>query len=386
MKKLFAAALAVFMILQPSSVNAVDGVGGGAGFDSLTEVPFVAGIDSEIPLSFFVQNLGDRDVQLSLGGETPAGISYVPDRDEVILGPGEVSNYGFNLRVDSGTPPGNYELIPTIRPELEIDSEEGSTFIPGISGQVVAKVVGASAFVRVRAQNFFTNEPVEGNLSLLYADTPTLPFKIAETEDSVLDATVVPGNYVARFDVPGLQTVEKEFSILEGEEKLVVLEVKALQFTLASVQPIVDGDGNVFAADIVAAVRNDLTRIEAPTSIETEVFRDGSLVETITLAEFAEFPEGVSQQRLSYTPEGGFTSGLWEFVFKLRSVEFTLEAPERDSFRVPSFWERNFWSILTGLAILVLIGLALPRKWWFWLIGKLRRDREDEESSVVESR
>ncbi len=371
--------IGVFLLI-PSSASAIDGIGGGASFDALTEIPYVAGLDSEIALGFFVQNLGDSEVQISLGGETPAGISYVPERETVLLRSGAVTNYEFNLRVGKETPPGEYELVPTIRPQINTQSEEGSTFIPGISGQVVAKVIGASAFVRIRAENFFTDEPVVGNLSLLYADTPTLPFKIAETEGSVLDATVVPGNYIARFDVPGVQTVDREFSIREGEDKLVVLEIKALQFTLASAQPIIDGDGNVFAADIVAAVRNDLTRIEAPTSIEMDVLNDGNLVETVTLAEFPEFPEGVSQQRLTYTPEGGFSSGLWEFGFKLKSVDFVLEAPEMDSFVVPSFLARNLWTILTVMAFLVLIGLAVPKRFWFLLFKKRRKDEDEEES------
>ena len=380
MRRTLAAIASIFSLMFPSSASGIDGIGGGAGFDALSEVPYVAGIDSEIPLEFFVQNLGDTDVSVSIGGETPPGISYRPVQDEIVLGPGQSTNYRFALQVGEETPPGEYELVPTVRPEIEIEGE-GSTFIPGIAGQIVAKVIGASANVRIRAENFFTDDPVVGNLSLLYADTPTLPVKIAETEDSVLDALVVPGNYIARFNVPGLQTVEEEFSIAEGEDKLVVLEIKALQFTLASAQPLVDGDGNVFAADLLAAVRNDLARVEAPTSIEVDVSRNGTLQETLTLAEFAEFPEGITQQRVTYAPEDGFSSGLWEFQFRLRSTDFFLEAPQVDSFTVPSFFERYFWTFMTVLGILVLVGFALPRKFWFWLLARVKRREDDEEDT-----
>lgn len=365
--------------------SAVDGIGGGASFDSQSVYPFVAGVTSEIPLEFFVQNLGDGPVEISMGGETPAGLSYVPLQEDIILNPGGVTRYGFAVRVGEETPPGEYELIPTLRPQIDVDSDGGSTYLPGIAGQLVAKVVGASADVRIQARNFFTDTPVKGTLSLFYADTPTLPVRIAETEDSVLEAKVVPGNYVARFDVAGLQTVEEEFSIIEGETKDIVIEVRGLQFTLASAQPRTDRDGNISAAELVAVVRNDLTRIEEPASLEVDITRDGTPVETLVMAQYPELAEGVTQQTLSYTPDGGFAGGLWEFQFKLQSTDFVLEAPEVDSFRVPSFIENNLWTILTVLAFIVLIFLALPKKVWWWLLSKIRKKEEEDvqEKSAV---
>lgn len=380
MRKLFVGIVGLLMVIFSTvSSAAVDGIGGGAGFDSQSVYPFVAGVTSEIPLEFFVQNLGDGPVEISMGGETPAGITYVPLQDEIILNPGGVTNYGFAVQVGEETPPGNYELVPTLRPQVEIESEGGSTYLPGIAGQLVARVVGASADVTIQARNFFTNTPVNGTLSLFYTDTPSLPVKIAETEEQLLESKVVPGNYVARFDVAGLQTVEEEFAILEGESKDIVIQVRGLQFTLASAQPRTDRDGNVIAAELVAVVRNDLTRIEAPATLEVDITREGDPVETVVMAQYPELAEGVTQQTLSYTPDGGFSGGVWEFQFKLRSADFVLEAPEVDSFRVPSFIENNLWTILTILAFFVLILLALPKKFWWWLLAK-RRKREDEDA------
>lgn len=371
-------------VLSPLSASAVDGVGGGAGFDSKSEYPFVAGVESEINLDFFVQNLGDSAVEVSIGGETPAGISYVPTQEDIVLSPGGVTDYDFAVRVNPETPPGEYELIPTIRPQVDIDSDGGSTFLPGIAGQLVAKVVGASANVSISAKNFFTDTPVRGTLSLFYADSPGQPVKIAETEEAVLEQLVVPGNYVAKFDVAGLQTVEQEFSILEGESKEVVIEVRGLQFTLASAQPRTDRDGNIVAAELVGIVRNDLTRIEDTASMEVGITRDGDPVETLVMAQYPELAEGVTQQTFSYTPDGGFAGGLWEFQFILRSTDFVLEAPDVDSFTVPSFIENNLWTILTILAFITLILLALPRKVWWWLIARIRRkEKEDEEQKIA---
>ncbi len=375
-----AVALALIAPLVPvERSSAVDGVGGGASFDSQSTYPYVAGITSEIPLEFFVQNLGDGPVEIGMGGETPAGISYIPFEENVVLPSGAVTNYRFAVQVGSETPPGEYQLVPTIRPQIILDSEGGSTYIPGIAGQLVARVVGASADVTIRARNFYTGTPVNGTLSLFYADTPTLPVRIAETEEPVLQTKVVPGNYIAKFDVAGLQTVEQEFFIEEGENREIVIEVKGLQFTLASAQPITDRDGNIVGADLVAVVRNDLTRIEKPVSLEVDISRNGNLVENLVLAQFPELAEGVTQQRFNYAPDGGFQGGLWEFQFKLVSADFVLEAPEVDSFEVPSFFEANFWTILTVLAFLVLIALALPRRFWIWLLAKRRKKKEEEE-------
>lgn len=379
MKKILSIVLIALSTLTVTSAQAVDGVGGGASFDSQSVYPFVAGLTSEIPLSFFVQNLGDTPVEVSLGGETPAGISYVPLQEDIILNPGAATNFAFAVRVGEETPPGDYELVPSMRPEIDFDSEGGSTFLPGIAGQLVAKVVGASADVSITARNFFTGTPVRGTLSLFYADTPTLPVKIAESNEAVLNAKVVPGNYVARFDVAGLQTVEQEFSILKGESKEVVIEVRGLQFTLASAQPRTDRNGNIIAAELVAVVRNDLTRIEDPASLEVEITRDGNPIETLIMAQYPELAEGVTQQRLSYTPDGGFAGGLWEFQFKLRSTDFVLEAPDVESFRVPSFIENNLWTILTILAFIALGLLALPKKFWLWLLAKRKKKKEEDE-------
>lgn len=384
MKKAFVLVLGL-MLLAPSPAFGVDGVGGGAGFDSQSEFPFVAGITSQIPLSFFVQNLGDSEVEVSLGGETPAGITYIPQQENVVLSPGAVTNYQFSIQVAEETPPGDYELIPVIKPQIEVDTEEGSTFLPGIAGSLKAKVIGASADVRITARNFFTGTPVQGTLTLLYADTPTLPVKIAETDEPVLESRVVPGNYVARFDVPGLQTVEEQFSIAEGEQKDIVIQVKGLQFTLTSAEPRLDRNGDLISAELVAVVRNDLTRVQDSTSLEVDISRDGSSVETLLLAQYPELPEGIAQQRLSYVPDGGFSGGLWEFQFKLRSEDFVLEAPDVESFRVPSFLENNLWTILTILAFLTLILLALPKKFWSWSLARFnkRNEKEEERQSVV---
>lgn len=389
MKKSLLLALSIVLSLSSASSYAVDGVGGGAGYDSKSEYPFVAGVNSEIPLEFFVQNLGVSTVEVSLGGETPEGITYVPVEEDVILSPGSVANYQFSVRVSEATPPGEYSLVPTIRPQVDVESEGGSTFLPGIAGPLVAKVVGASADVAIRARNFYTGTPVQGTLSLFYADTPTLPIKIAETKERVLESRVVPGNYVAKFDVAGLQTVEQEFSIAEGETKEVIIEVRGLQFTLASAQPRTDRDGNIIAAELVAIVRNDLARIEEPASLVVDVIRDGSPVQTVVMAQYPELAEGVTQQTLSYTPDGGFTGGLWEFQFKLRSTDFVLEAPEVDSFRVPTFIENNLWTILTILAFIILILLAIPRRFWWWLLAKRRKKKEEDdekERSAVEKK
>jgi len=362
--------------------SAADGIGGGAGFDSESEFPFVAGIESEIPLEFFVQNLGVNDVEVSLGGETPPGISYVPSNESVVLSPGGVADYVFSIRVSEETPPGEYELVPSLRPQVNFESEGGSSFLPGIAGQLVAKVIGASADVSIRAENFYTGMPIQGTLSLFYADTPTLPVRIAQTDEPILETKVVPGNYVARFDVPGLQTVEEEFFVAEGEFREVIIRVEGLQFTLASAQPISDSDGNVFAAELVAVIRNDLARVREPTSLEVEVSRNGQPVETLVLAQYPEFPEGVTQQTLNYAPANGFSGGLWEFEFKLRGPDFVVQPPEVESFRAPSFFELNFWNILTGLAIFGLALLALPRRIWRWIAGRLRRQEKEVEQNV----
>jgi len=381
--QLMSAAVASFVFLSlGQNASAVDGIGGGAGFDSESEFPFVAGIETEIPLEFFVQNLGVNDVEVTLGGDTPPGISYVPRNDSVVLSPGGVSDYVFSIRVSEETPPGEYELVPSIRPQVNFDSEGGSSFLPGIAGQLVAKVVGASADVSIRAENFYTGTPVQGQLSLFYADTPTLPVRIAQTDEPVLQAKVVPGNYVARFDVPGLQTVEEEFFIVEGESREVVIRVEGLQFTLASAQPISDSDGNVFAAELVAVIRNDLARVTEPTTLEVEVSRNGQPVETLILAQYPEFPEGVTQQTLNYVPESGFSGGLWEFAFRLRGPDFVVKPAALESFRAPSFFELNFWNILTGLAIFGLTLLALPRRTWRWIAGRLRRKEKEVEQYV----
>ena len=374
-------ALAVALVaLLPAGVAEAQqvGLGGGTEFRTGAVFPFVAGTAGRIETGMYVQNIGDDVAEVELRGELPAGIVLEPlVPTPLVLQPGELGQFPFHINVSDAVAPGVYDLIINLA-QTNLGRAEGQTasvYAPAIAGSFVVEVVGASAAVTIAPVSDATGLPATGRISLFYLTGQVSPLLIDAADGTRLSREVVPGRYLATFDVPGLQRQELEFEIAAGEDRVVRMEIPTLSFSFVGATPTLDAEGDIVTAELVASVNNSLRRVDGPVTFGVEVLRNGTLVEDINLAVVPELPPGRSEQRASYRPLEGFSGGEWEFVFVLSSDDFRLEATERPSFTAPGLLQSNWeYVALTGAAVLILL-LAAPRRWW----AGLRRRRETEE-------
>ena len=373
-------------LAAPSAHSAL-GIGGGSDFFTGAVFPFVAGESGRVETGMYVQNTGDELVEVELSAGLPAGIELEPLVEvPLVLEPGQMSDYDFAINVSEAAPPGEYEIIATIAPtniERE-DDESGSLYIPAIAGRFFVEIVGESATVTIRPVSDATGLPALGNISLSYLDGVTGEVLMESITGTELVRDVVPGNYRATFDVQGLQKQVVEFEIGPDESRVIEMEIPTVSFQLVDAQPTRDADGGVVTADLIVAVNNSLRRIEGPVSFVATPGGVGAGLEPVTIATLAELPPGITQQRLAYRPENGFTGGEWEFVFSLQGPDFELTAADRPSFSAPGFVESNWEYIALGVLAALVVLLVLPRRWWFVLFKRRRRkDDEEQETALV---
>jgi len=365
------------------------GLGGGTKFLTGSVFPFVSGEQGRIETGMYVQNLGDEPADVGFTGTLPAGIEVEPLLEEEFLelGPGQMGDFPFAINVSEAVPPGNYNAIVTLS-QVNVEREEGvsgSLYAPAISGNFVVEVVGASASVTIEPVSDVTGAPALGQISLFYLTNQPNPLLIDSTEGTSLSRDIVPGEYRATFDVPGLQRQQLDFEVGPDEDRTVTMEIPTVSIDFVDAQPSVDAEGDIVTAELLFGVTNSLRRIEGPITFGVDVLRSGELVESVVLAELAELPPGQTRQRASYRPLEGFSGGTWEFVFTLVNEDFTIEAVDRPSFSVPGIIQSNWEYFALGIAAILLIALGMPRRWWF-IILRRRRDEEDEEPDKVGQR
>ena len=369
------------LIASPPAAADV-GLGGGTEFLTGSTFPFVAGEAGRIETAMYVQNIGADVAEVELQAGLPTGVELEPlDESPMLLNPGQMRTYPFAINVSEAVAPGLYDVIVTIaqtnvQPE---EGSEGSVYRPAVAGNFVIEVVGESSTVTVKPISDATGLPARGQIGLFYLTGQSGPLLIDSVEGTELTRDVVPGRYLATFDVPGLQRQEVDFEVGEDEQRTIELEIPTLSFTYVGAQPSVDADGDVITAELVVAVNNSLRRIQGPVRFEVEVARGAELVETITLSTLAELPPGITEQRVSYRPLEGFAGGNWQFRFFVANPDFRIEAPDRPSIDVPGIVQSNWEYFALGVATLLVIALAMPRRWWFVLLRRRKKDEKEHE-------
>lgn len=401
---------ALLISLIPNTSLAATGIGGGPSFQPGSVFPFIAGETSSLRSSFFVQNLGSSKAILEFGETGTEGITVNPLEDgQISLRSGESRTLAFDLTVEDFVPPGDYPLVLSLKQTNISKPTDGQTaYAPAISGNLTVRVRGSSATAIIEPVNADDKSPAVGNISLTYLPEVGAPLVIAEATGSSLTKRVIEGNYEASFRIEGLVEEKVEFFIRDGETKTVRIEIKGVQFLSAVARRQIEDGDRLIAAELAVAVRNQLDRLEGPIGFAVQVSRDGQLVEEKEFASLAELPIGTTEQRTSYTPDGGFTPGLWSFHFVVKGPGFLVESAEDPTISVdgPPFpwwlvvlfaivgwylwfvWRKkltkkqknrikaevgNYWAQLRGL---------LKKIWWWFLVLLKRRKKEEVEQAT----
>lgn len=378
-KKIFATVTALVLavtITQPGRAAEVEvGLGGSPGLSPGSIFPFIAYEESSVELAFMVQNTGDLDAELGLSESPHPGIELLPTAEALlVLKPGELAQYPYQVVVRDFVPPGDYRVVATVK-QTNVPQNAQVTYAPGIAASFVVSVVNASAEVTVVAINSNDRSPVavEGVINLYYQPEGYARTLIATERGNALTKRVVPGPYFAQFEIPDVIKEGKEFRIAEDEFLTVEIPVRAVQFvtTVANFKAV---DGNPQGAvDLGVAIKNSLDDIEGPVDLRTRVTFNGELFEEFNFASLAVLPSGTTEQRTTYVPDGGLQPGEWAFTFILQTPKFSITSTKPEVLVVDESFDWIWIAIgLAGLAILI---------WWWLIIAKRRKRRKEKEES-----
>lgn len=374
-------------MMSPVSAQSNVGIGGGAGFVSGSEFPFIAGIDSSITSAFFVQNTGTEEFELEFIYGAPDGIEITPSEgQDTILRPGQTTDFRFDLSVSSIVPAGKYPITVNLRKKPDDEPAAGTTYVPALAGRLVVNVAGASATANISVVSELTGEPASGNLGLFYLAENGIETLVRETEQSEFSIDLVPGNYRLTFDIPNLQRQSKEFTIEDGDNLDVVLEIPTLDFTGLSAIAERDDRDVIQFVNLSMQVFNNLRSLDGPIQLFTRVYANDELKEEFTLATIPTLPEGETLQRAVYDPDGGFEQGEWRFEFGVRGENFEVLSPQIPRVNSPGLLQSYLQEILIAVAFLLVIALAMPRSWWLVILRRKKSDEEEKPKPVKKAK
>lgn len=373
--------------MSPVSAQSNVGIGGGAGFVSGSEFPFIAGIDSSLTSAFFVQNTGTEEFELEFIYGAPDGIEITPSEgQDTILRPGKTTDFRFDLSVSSIVPAGKYPITVNLRKKPDDEPAAGTTYVPALAGRLVVNVAGASATANISVVSELTGQPASGNLGLFYLAENGIETLVRETKQSEFSIDLVPGNYRLTFDIPNLQRQSKEFTIEDGDNLDVVLEIPTLDFTGLSAIAKRDERDVIQFVNLSMQVFNNLRSLDGPIQLFTRVYANDELKEEFTLATIPTLPEGETLQRAVYDPDGGFEQGEWRFEFGVRGENFEVLSPQIPRVNSPGLLQSYLQEILIAVAFLLVIALAMPRSWWLVIFRRKKSDEEDKPKPVKKAK
>ena len=360
------------------------GLGGGTDFHPGSTFPFVAGQPGRVTAGMFVQNIGTSPARVALSSNAPTGITITSGiAMPQMIAPTRSVHVPFAIQTSTALAVGSYKIIVSLgQTNVPKATGGGSTYAPAVIGSFVVKVIGASGKVTVNAVSGDDKKPITGTLSLSYLDGPDATVALETITGSTLTRAVVPGKYRAQFEMPGLSRKSKDFSIAAGQTSVITLSVQGVQFLAAAAKPGMDA-GRIVSADLIASVRSTIRRMPGPVKFNVTVVHDGKDVETVKIAELPELATGTTEQRTTYRPANGFSSGRWTFKFSVSTPAFIVNSTTTPGFTVKG--ANQAAGMPSGkTTLIVLAALAVPiGGWylWFWLVGRRRRKREPERTS-----
>lgn len=361
--------------------NADVGIAGGTSFSPGSVFPFPAGIESTVKTSFYVQNFGNRDLELELSYGTEPGITIAPNKEQASFLPaGSSTDFFFDITIDPTVPPGQYPVIVNLRQaNFESLYTDGSVYRPALAGQFTVDVEGEGANISIRSVSSFDGEPAIGALSLYYFPNDESKIPIFEITDSGFDRTLISGSYLITYEIPNQQTEELKFEVASGEDKEVLFEVPTLDFISVGATPTRNSQQQVQLVSLSMKIVNNLRPIDGPVQFLTKVYRDDQQIDQFAISTLTELPPGETLQRANYPSPTGFVSGDYEFRFFIKNGNLEVEGPRSVTFNNPDPVPGLLSQTLLILAVVAFALLMIPRK-WLGLVFK-RRKRNQQNSS-----
>jgi len=366
MRRLVALAGILFALFLPIgssayAANESTGLGGGFQPGSGSVLPAIAGQTTTFGISGYVVNVGSKAAEITLKSTLPTGLSaQISSGKLVLIQPKKSENVAISLVVGQELAPGDYP-VSLILSQTNIAQIPGqAVFAPGIEAKYTVHVVGTGIPVTVNAVSENDGRPMPGHISLMYLDAKGNAYEVMAVDGSSLVTKAVPGHYRAVFTISNITSSQKEFDVPATGEANVTLRVKGVGFVVVSAVPITKGDKTV-AAKLRMDISNTIAGLKGPFKLFVDVKRNGTLIDTVSVATLPELPAGISEQATTYVPDAGFKPGQYEFIFKLEAPTFKITSTQTSKFLVKT----SLITWLIRLAELILaIGIIVAVVWW----------------------
>lgn len=320
-----------------------------------------------------VDNAGTDPAEVKFTSQAPAGITVDPTKTTDTIPVGESRAFPFGVSVSDSMAAGEYEIKVNVEQTNVKSDGAGVVFVPAVGASFIVAVSGTTGTATVKAVAKGTTTAVSGRITIGYSAAEGQPLvPIQSVEGSSLTASLAAGNYAARFEIPGLVTSDTRFSLTDGENKEIVIEVDAIYFATVGAIPQPNLD-NIVSAKLVAAVNNKAAIVPGQSKIVVVVRRDGTELETVEIESIQDLPTGLTEASATYVPATGWTPGDYTFTFQLVTPKYTVSTDAPGGISIAGSKIRLVGS---AAAVLILGGAAV------WLVVFLRRRKRPEEDST----
>ena len=312
--RLLAAAAAAALLLCAASplragaAGAAEGIGMSGSLADLSPLKVPAGsIVSSDSLFVVVYNYGRSPVKVRLGYDAPPGIRVVfdPNASIVDLAPGESKRFRVIVNVSDSVVPGTYRVY--VRAYIVKKRGGGVAVIPGVSERLVLQVVGEYSDVAVKVV-----DPGGGiartALVRLCRRIHGRLVSVVDARGGLLEARVVPGDYVVRAFLAGELAAEKAVHLAPGRYTYIVLHAKVLYIERFNAR--LDHERGV--ARIHVVLKNLYHTLQG-VNVILYISHDGRPLEARKLVASSTVPPGRSEYFLDYAPPGGWSGGNYTF-------------------------------------------------------------------------
>jgi hypothetical protein len=329
-------------------------------------------------INVVVFNNYDKEINVALTSETPAGITVNFSQTTLTIPAGKNITISMGISASADVVPGDYKLAVS------------AAVIPDPSSGIV--IAGAAAlqadltiFGEAGSANITTitpdGKPLTADLHLYRKDGDKLT-PAGFSASGILATRLVPGDYKVQVFYKDTQVASQDFSVAANEHKDVVITAQTVFLYGFSVVPVRDENtGELSYVNINYTLNNIYLPLKDLTA-KLNVTLNGALVETAVIITIPTLDVGETSGTYKYIPPKGWQKGTYMFrmsVFSLgnlygQSAEKTVEndkAPAGGEGETGGGAVGFSWIIIVIILVIALIGLFL-----FFYIKKLKKDSQ----------
>lgn len=262
-----------------------------------------------------VFNNSDEEIMVRMTTEAPDGVNITLSDDDFTIEAGGQQKVFIGVEVSEDVAPGEYEKGLSVTAEPYKETVEGIVITGSAGRDDTLVVVGESASVTAQTVNP-EEEPVV-TVIRLFKDVDGNKYEYAYSEAGTLEAIVSPGSFIAQAYVGGQMRAEESFSLVAGEDKMVILTVGTVYLAGFGVVANYDAEtGELAFGQIVSTLTNLYQQVNYA-EVLLLVTRDGAALDEVSIDKRSPLEVGSVGLSWPYEPPGGWVDGTYGFSLQL---------------------------------------------------------------------